>query len=181
MTIRDTIGQAMRDIIKSATSLADGKVIFAEQNGVIGPRPAKPYITVKVGAIPDDGLDEIQDKWTSGATLVRYQRGARRASISVQGFGTGTDDYLELVRTGLQNNAIRAIMLSTGCQFQNPGTILNLTDMLDSSFEQRFSLDMDCYYIQSNTANVDTAVTITTSGTLYDATDHIHISTIVTP
>ncbi len=181
MTVRDTIAQAARSYLVSVTGLADGKVILVEQSGVIGPRPAKPYLTVKVGPIPREGQDERQDKWVSGITLTRHERGARRAFVSVQGFGIGADDYLEMARTGLALPKARAVFNSTAIEFQNAGPILNLTDMLDTSFEQQFSWDVEAYYLQDYTETLDTVDSIVVNGTLYDSTDHMHVSTTVTP
>jgi len=181
MTIRDTIAQAARSLVIGLTGLSSGKVILAEQSSTVGPRPAKPYITVKVGAIPEYGVDEVQDKWTTGTTLVRHQRGYRRASISLNGFGAGADDYLEMVRTGLQLPAAVTVRNSTNVSFANPGTILNLTDMLDTSYEQQFAFDLEAAYIQDNTANLDIAATVTVSGSLLGDDDPLSIPITVTP
>jgi hypothetical protein len=184
-TNREDIIQAARALCKAtadSVALTDQQVIKGDKSG---PRPTSSggtvvkYLTVRVGAIVIDGMDERLSSYpTGGPTPIRHQRGNRRATVTIQGIGEGTDEWLESIRSRLALPAARAVIDSTGIEFQIPGGVLNLSTLLDVSIEPRFALDLDACYLLDTTEATVAATTIVVNTTLNEAdgSSHIHTS-----
>ncbi len=94
MTVKSTILQGVREWLMataSSAALTDYQVIPADDKG---PRPALPYLTVRVGPIARVGEEEaVHDKNVDGDPVVT-QKGLRRSIVSVNGYGEGAEEWL---------------------------------------------------------------------------------------
>ncbi len=148
MTIREDITQGVRDWLKraavdDATDLTDAQVIVVDEDA---PRPPPPYLTVRVitpGTVV--GHDE-RLHGVSGGVPIREVAGVRRATVSVQGFGAATADWLEEAVIGLQRVSVLAITRAAGISVELLGDTSDLSTLLDSGIEPRFARDFAVLY-----------------------------------
>ena len=71
-----------------------------------------------------------------------FALGGRRGTASIQGYGDGTSDWLEAAVLGLQRPSVRDIIDAAGITIVPIGDVLDLSTLLDTSIEPRFSLDV---------------------------------------
>lgn len=145
MGAREDLNSAMRNLLIGVTDATDAKVINAGPNRANkGPRPGKPYVTVRVtspggtgGHGPAERIDGL-----NGLTPQATMRERREASISLQAFGTGAIEWLNQMQIRLdapasitlqRTNAIAAILLTP---------VTDLGALLDTAEEQRASLEL---------------------------------------
>jgi len=150
MSIHEDILQAVRSWLKTALTLTDAKVIVAEDDG---PRPAMPYLTVKVLAhdIPE-GWDEVI-RTISGDNPVNAVRGQRSFTVSVQGFGAGAEEYLQDAVLSLQLDSTQDSLTDAKISLFPLGGATPDAAVRDTSFEPRFIREFEGHYqITSGTA-----------------------------
>lgn len=159
MSVHEIALQAARDWLQSANGgLADAKVIVADDKG---PRPTLPYVTVRVSLQGVKvGQDEIVDGLSSGTPTLKVH-GNRRGTVSVQGFGAGSDVYIETASLALRTPTIQAILDAAGLSVTPIGGINNITTLLDTGREPRFSQDYDFAY--ELTSSTETATEMTSA------------------
>lgn len=163
---RETVLQAARDVcqaLATGTTLTDTQVIPADDPGS---RPPVPYLTVKIPSIVQQGTTERRDKWATGTTLARHHNGGFLASVSIQGFGTGTDEWMERIRLHLDSYAAQVIETASGVSFAYCTDVLDVAAMLDTSIEPRYSMDLFVSFDNDSTESVPVASTVivTTTG-----------------
>lgn len=147
-TARETIIQACREWIKTVIGWDDHcgavRVIKAQKGPDKGPRPALPYLVVNLDVFGRTiGTDETVNK-TSGSTS--HRKGDRSGVLNVQGFGLGSDDWLEML-------ALYIHKTETPLTVSSAGDIIDISEIAGSNIEARFSRDFDISYV------VDDAVT----------------------
>lgn len=105
-----------------------------------GPRPAVPYITLFLQSIVSIGQD-----WASGSANISgeiAQKGDRQFTLSIQSYGSDPLTVLENIRTSLQKQSVLDTLRVNGIAFYSALTINDITDLVDSQFERRASLDV---------------------------------------
>jgi hypothetical protein len=144
------------------TALTD--VIFAEQ---AAPRPAVPFATVKLGAPIKLGYDDAGALTDPGAPAYasRAMRGDRRLPVSVQIFGAGAMDYARAASNALSKETIRDDLRSTGIAPVDNGTITDLTELLETDFEDRAGLEVVFVFADEYTDTVPLVEHVTATGT----------------
>ncbi len=121
-----------------ASSIIAVSVIFADDNG---PRPSLPYITinvtttVKVGQankefpIPDTGIQKI-----------RYNEDV---SLSLNGYGVGANDQLQLLKDSLQKESVRDTLRVDGLVIRDDSTgITDISTLIDETIEKRWLFEI---------------------------------------
>lgn len=163
MSVRDAITQAVRAWLKTSAALTDAQCIVADRDG---PRPPLPYLTVKV-LVSDDpvGMDEPIDG-TVGDDAVRYVVGERRATVSIQGFGEQTSEWLEQAHIGLGRDAIKALLTSHGVTIVPMGGASNLSAFLNTGTQPRYLFEVEAYY--RLTTPPDTVIELAPNGAVVD-------------
>lgn len=113
-------------------------VIFWEPNA---PRPNVPYATLFLSSILAVGQDWASNE-SDSAGLINMQ-GDRQFTLSFQVYG-GTDPLtvLENVRSSLQKQTILDTLRTNGIVFFQSLNIEDITDLIDSQWERRASLDI---------------------------------------
>lgn len=121
-----------------AVSVAPGRpVIFWQPNS---PRPAVPYITLFLQSIVSVGQD-----WSAGVTDISgaiNQKGDRQFTLSIQAYGGDPLTTLENIRTSLQKQTVLDTLRANGIAFYTALTINDITDLVDSQWERRATLDV---------------------------------------
>lgn len=144
MTIRDDLRTAARNLLVAVSDATDAKVIDA---GAKGPRPAMPYVTVRVSSVgggthgPAERVDGL-----SGATPTARMQERREAVVSLQGYGDTAYTWLEQLQINLDSPASLvaqeaskvAALLQTG--------LADLSALLGTSEESRCSLELRLRY-----------------------------------
>lgn len=158
MAVREDILQGVRSWLMLAATLTDDQVIVANDGG---PRPELPYLTVLVlVADIQVGEDEVI-RGLSGATPTVKVRGTRRATVSVQAFGAAAEEWLVLARLGLRLPTVQADLLSSGLSIEPQGAPRDISRVLDTGIESRFTWDLDVLYgVESDTETETAAGTV---------------------
>lgn len=166
MSIRDTIVQGVREWMKTVLSLTDEDVIVAEDPGK-GPKPALPFATVRVSALglPVSG-DEIVDSFDGGGVAQTQAKGNRQATVAVDCYGTGADDWPECLRLALMRDV--SDLTAAGISVYSVTSPLNVNALIDTGYERRTQTEFAVYYraietpstiLEAETLTVDTTLT----------------------
>ena len=146
-------------------------IIWADQSA---PRPPLPYVTLRLGVISPVGEPHYSDVTNAGIQTVLA---VRESILSVQRFGNGSVNALELLSANLCKNSVRDLF---SVQDISAFDVSNVTDIaaLQSgiAIEPRASLDVSLRWTSSITDNVgviDTVVSDGEVGPIGTATDTI--------
>lgn len=140
MTTRANIEAAVQTWVADALGGAV-PVVFVEQGK---PRPAPPYLTVKVSGPTSIGHDEDRKLEDPGAPALAVQtyRGDREVSVSVQAFGTDAMDNARAAARALATETTRSQLALAGlCHRGIVPTVNEITEPLETSFEPRAQFD----------------------------------------
>lgn len=109
-----------------------------------GQRPSELYATYKVSITEDDGLSEI--RYQKDGNIHQYDRFF--INVSVQAYGKGAMDAMHDLRTRLKSKSFKdqcaidfrdaelcAVILDTG-------SITDLAELLESTFDERAQMDL---------------------------------------
>ncbi len=178
MSAQEQVVQFVREWLKAGatpgTPLTDVQV---KKQDVKGPRPALPYLAVKV-LVADIEVGEDEDRYTDGgAGLVnQHTVGHRRGTVSIQGYGKETAEWLArahrmlrdplIMRTVLKDEAtgegISLVALGSG--------LVDLSAFLDTEIEPRYLREYDVAYAVSDIADPQSgpeATSIEVTSTFY--------------
>lgn len=128
------------------------KVIYAEPiSGGDGPRPPKPYITLKIISGPRArGFDELRRKPNSDVFQVG---GLRQYTLSIQAFGLGGYDMLgDLVSR--MDDPYASVEKSRVVAIVDRGDVVDISSLLETGYETRAALDV----IFHAAKNLDTSI-----------------------
>lgn len=144
MTVRETILQQVRSFAKQILTLTDAQIIVGNEQGS---RPPLPYIAVFINSIdiPEGQDQELRyiDEDDNPAVQIR---GSRRATVNIQAFGADAEEWLTALCLSLQSPVTRAILDELDLSIVRLGSIIDLSSLLDTSIQKRFSQDFEVYY-----------------------------------
>ena len=112
-------------------------VIYWEQNS---PRPSVPYVTLNISNIV-----AVNQDWSESSTNplgVQDMKGDRQFTLQVQAYGGDTLTNLENLRTSLQKQTVLDTLRANEIAFYQSLTINDITDLVDSRYENRAQLDI---------------------------------------
>lgn len=117
---------------------ANTPIIFLEQNS---PRPNVFYVTLFLNPIVAVHQDWTQSS-TNNAGIVEM-KGDRQFTLQIQAYG-GSDPLtvLENVRSSLQKQSVLDTLRVNGIAFYSSSDIIDITDLIDSRYEKRASMDI---------------------------------------
>ena len=156
--------QGVRSALKLATGLVDGKVIVHNPAG--GPRPALPYLAVRVVGDRIIGDAERVDSLTGSDPRTR-SRGHREATVTVFGYGDAAALYLETFRIDLDKPAIDAIIIAAGFSLSADGQTTESPLLIDTAIETRWQCDFTAIYAIEGTNETQTAADLLSLATSY--------------
>lgn len=144
MAVREDILQGVRTWLKASEGLTNAQVIVADAKMQ---RPPLPYITVKVlTADAEVGHDEDIRALDGGGLPTIKVRGERRATVSVQAFGSTAEGWLSSALLKRRLPSVQETLLSVGLTIEPLGPIRDISRLVDTSIEARFSLDLEVTY-----------------------------------
>lgn len=148
MTIREDLIQAVREVVMVAASLTDAKCIPADDNG---PRPALPYLTVRVSSpgrqLAHEGVGGI-----SGASPTLTQRGWYEARCDLVAYGRGGEEWLDLLVLRLSRENVQAECATRGISIDVSGAAVSTAQARDTSIEEVAALELTVAYRVTDTA-----------------------------
>lgn len=150
MTIQLDLLRAVRGWLKAAVqpALADAQIIPADDKG---PRPALPYLTVKLTTQhqrmgEDERGVEVLDAGEPGERVELTVTGARRAVLQVRGFGEAPGDWLAAAELALSDPQVVMELGALGVGVRSLGGIIDVSALLDTKIEARWSQDYEITY-----------------------------------
>lgn len=150
MTIQLELYRAVRGWLMAAVSpaLTNDQVIPADDKG---PRPALPYMTVKLTALhqrmgEDERGVEVVDEGEPGERVDLTVTGARRGVLQVRGFGEAPGDWLAAAELALSDPQVLLTLGAAGVSVRSLGGLIDLAALLDTKIEARWSQDYEITY-----------------------------------
>lgn len=150
MSARSDLLAAARALAIAVGGATDAKVIHA---GALGPRPEKPYLTVRL-LTPGGGAHgpaERFDTLVLGVPQVSM-RERREATASFQGYGVESGAWLDALQLGLDSPASLAAQATAGVAALLLTPVKDMSELLDTEEETRFSLELTLRHRQSSAA-----------------------------
>lgn len=158
MTIRGDILQAARGWLKSAASLTDEQVIPADDTGT---KRVAPFLLVKVVAADIQvGEDEARYGLDDDDVPTVTVHGTRRGTLSVQGFGAASEEWLVAARLALRLPATQAVLNAAGLTIVPMGAPRDISALLDTGIASRFAWDLEILYGVTSAAAAETAAAV---------------------
>ena len=146
-------------LISQATQL---QVIFANQNG---PRPKLPYITLRVGTAPRQGLLEGE----LSEDGVQTYAGHRDATVELQCFGDGGFDALDGLSQRLKGPGMLAAALEANLAVYATDAVQSVPVLRDGGkYEPRAVMDIGIRYTKEHDEDVGLIKTVRGDMTLQD-------------
>lgn len=145
MPARADLITAVRNLFIGVTSATDAKVINAGPNRANkGPRPAKPYVTVRVTSLGDPLLHGPAERidGLNGSTPQATMRERREATISLQAFGSGAIEWLNQMQIRIDSPASLTLQTTNAIAALLQTPVTDLGALLDTAEEQRASLEL---------------------------------------
>lgn len=169
MSDREDLLQAVRTVVVAVTGAAAAKVIVS---GDKGPRPAEPYLTVRVtSANAGDFGPAERINGLSGSAPTAKMRERREATVSVQGFGSGAAVWLDTLALGIDSPASLASQQAAGITAMVAGGPTDISQLVDTREDTRSLLELRIRHVVTSTAVVQTElVTMELEGS---ATRHV--------
>lgn len=104
------------------------------------PRPTVDYISLYISTVTQIGWDYVQGPLDN--TGISEQVGDREFTLQIQGYGGDPLTVLQNLRTSLQKQTVLDSLRVNGIVFANWFQINDVTELIDSRFEQRGSLEI---------------------------------------
>lgn len=124
-----------------------GKVaIWEKQNG---PKPKKPYLTMRLSALRGVGMDEQRRTATAGELEII---GPREVTLSLQWLGEGSTGGLTDLGQALQKPTIADKCMKSGFAVFNVDAVQELGALSGTTWEERAALDL---YVRIMLSSVD--------------------------
>jgi len=104
------------------------------------PRPTVDYITLYISSVTQIGWDYVQGP--TDISGISDQVGDREFTLQIQAYGGDPLTVLNNLRTSLQKQTVLDSLRANGIVFADWFPINDVTELIDSRFEQRASLDI---------------------------------------
>jgi len=169
---------AWRNFIFSAVGnlLESDQLIFSDESG---PRPPKPYITMKIitGPTPNgfDTLSFVGAEALPSENVKFELEGSRQYALSLQSFSSKLDpekshDLMELIVSQLENPMLaQKLREDADIAIKNRGAPADITVGLETTFERRTVLTIDFGSTQAIDINPSAVEKVSVGGTLKTA------------
>lgn len=145
MTIRDDLLTAARNLLVAVTDATADKV---ENAGTKGPRPAKPYVTVRVSTTGGSGTHGPAERidGLNGSIPTATMRERREAVISYQGFGSTSFEWLDQMEIELDGPLSLATQATENITALLQSEVTDLSAILGTREETRCSFELRFRY-----------------------------------
>lgn len=144
MTVRETLIQQVRSFVKQILSISDEQIIFGNESTV---RPPLPYMAIFINSIDiQEGQDQELRYIDEDDNPAVQIRGSRRATVNIQAFGEDSEEWLTELCLSLQSPVTRKVLDTLDLSMARFGPTIDLSGILDTSIQKRFSQDFEVYY-----------------------------------
>lgn len=152
----DAINVSVRGVLSSLLALNPNTVRKANQNGPTG-NVNEPFSTVLITELTPDGQDEVSYK-DDGVlhTLTETISGTRIVIASVQFFRAGALTYAARLGGLLKGGNGLALLTAAGLGLKRVGRLNNLSQEVDTLWEERAQLELELYVSSVEQAPVST-------------------------
>lgn len=139
----------LKAVLYSWASARSGQTtIFAEQNG---PRPALPYVTVRVARVEHGGLANRRLS-TPGNPDTHYR--PVRLGVEVQCYGPGALTTAENLHNSLDLEAVQDLFSTSNFARATVESVLSVSTVVDTGFEERGAFDIVFHGVQEITEDL---------------------------
>jgi len=104
------------------------------------PRPTVDYVSLYISSVTQIGWDYVQEPLDN--TGISEQVGDREFTLQVQVYGGDPITTIQNLRTSLQKQTVLDSLRANGIVFANWFPINDVTELIDSRYEQRASMDI---------------------------------------
>jgi hypothetical protein len=104
------------------------------------PRPTIDYVSLYISTVTQIGWDYVQGPLDN--TGISQQVGDREFTLQIQAYGGDPLTVLQNLRTSLQKQSVLDSLRANGIVFADWFQINDITELVDSRYEQRGSLDI---------------------------------------
>lgn len=159
--LTDTNATVAAALVAAAEAASDH--VYA---AVLSGTPTAFWLFDALGRVPHHPGPELQV--SADRETVYFPSGLRRLSVELQGFGSSSADWLASVQMGLSTPAALEAMQDAGL-FLDAGTegISSVPTLLDTSLEERFTLDLTGHYAVYDRPTLTSALgTVEIEGTI---------------
>lgn len=140
------------------------------------PRPTVDYVSLYISSINQIGWDWTQDPLNDAG--ITEMVGDREFTLSVQGYGGDPMTVIQNLRTSLQKQTVLDSLRVNGIVFVNWFPVNDVTQLIDTRYEQRASMDVLFRIADVSTDNLGVIDTVVlqevfqnaTGTTVYDET-----------
>lgn len=131
------------------------------------PRPTAPYLTLNIASITQIGWD-----WTPNPTNTAGSislTGDREFTVQLQAYGGDPFSVMENLRTSLQKEVVLDTLRLNGIVFADWFPINDITELVETRFEKRTSMDVLFRIAQTDTETLGTIATVQLQEVFSDA------------
>lgn len=150
-------------------------VIYYYQNA---PRPTVDYVTLYITSTVQIGRDFTQSPLTTAGTSAMI--GDREFTLQIQAYGGDPITILENLRTSLQIVTVLDSLRAQGLVYVDWLAINDITDLINSRYEQRASMDLRWRIAQQYTEQAGAISTANVHETYFDSDGSLIISNTIT-
>lgn len=104
------------------------------------PRPTVDYLSLYISTVTQIGWDYVQGPLANDG--IAQQVGDREFTLQIQAYGGDPITVLQNLRTSLQKQSVLDSLRVNGIVFANWFQINDVTELVDSRYEQRGSMDI---------------------------------------
>jgi hypothetical protein len=176
MSVMRNMAVAIGQVFITTTDCPANKIVLRD---VAGPRPEPPYVTLGWNTLGQSTGEVERQVFEVGANTVVRHTGPRTATLSIQGYGEVTSDWMEEFKLQLGDVQVTRILATTaGCSVYDSGSVQDITALLDTSRERRYSLDLTVAYDVIKDRTVTPALILESELTLDDEISPPLVTTI---
>lgn len=135
-TLEDSIRSILTAFV-NPTPPAAWPIVWANQNA---PRPGEKYLLLSrlnFGRVGRDFVGKVNPATLNAPTL-----GTREFTVSINGFGPGSEQVLEDIRVYLDTDAATEALHSAGLAVIESGDVLDLPKLYGQQFQDRSTMDV---------------------------------------
>jgi hypothetical protein len=151
----DDLQKSFRTFIRELLALPENSVRKANQANPVG---KDPFVTVLFTNVDDTGLDDRKYLETDPPSndIIEQVNGQRLLNISVQFFMTDAKWAANRLKTLLQSEGATATLQEIGIGIVRAGAVLDLSAVVDTSWEERAQLTIEAHTIAKELITVHT-------------------------
>lgn len=133
------------------------------------PRPANSYVSLNITSFSQMGWDYIPRPTDNPGNVIL--KGDRELTLSLQAYGDQPFETLENLRTSLQRETVKDYLRSQGLAYFGQESIIDISTLLDSRYEQRASMDVYFRIGQQYTDQLGTIATVEVTEQFFNAAE----------